>query len=87
MPAQEISSRERSRNHHRANEADIEKYFEEVRMRCVNYKIDFIILNISYFKQKMTESKKRNFVLKNIHIEEVNNKYSLTIISNLNKDS
>lgn len=34
----------------------------------------------------MTDSKKRNFVLKNINIEDVNNKYSLTIISNLDKE-
>jgi hypothetical protein len=34
----------------------------------------------------MTETKKRNFVLKNINIEEVNVKYSLNIISNLNKE-
>lgn len=34
----------------------------------------------------MTETKKRNFILKNINIEEVNNKYSLNIISNLSKE-
>jgi hypothetical protein len=48
--------------------------------------ISFFYYDNKLNKTEMSNPKKRNFVLKNIDIEDLNKQYGLTIISNLDKD-